>query len=369
MIISRYLTKEVYSTFFATTVVLLLVFTSNQFVRYMHLAASGELSSHIVTLLLLLQLPVLLTLLLPLSLFIALLMVYGRLHLENEMTIFATCGINTRKILKITLEFSSVIIFLIIILSLWIGPKLSSYSDHIIAGGASSTLELLIPNHFQTINKDQWVVYVDATSRDKNKLQHVFAAEQPTDTDPNKIQSPLGIVVAKNGDQVIDQKSGNAFLVLNQGYRYAGTPGQNDYQIIKYDKYGFRLQQANDSWQHDESDTPTLTLWHEINNHLATAELQWRFSLPIMGIILVFLGIPLSKVKPRYGRYSQLIPAILLYVVYAQLLFLSRAWLKKDMISPYLGMWWVHSLMGIVALLIYAHQIGWRRIWYKFLGQ
>jgi len=79
------------------------------------------------------------------------------------------------------------------------------------------------------------------------------------------------------------------------------------------------------------------------------AELEWRISLALSVLVLTLLAVPLSKVKPKQGRYAKLAPAVLFYIVYANLLFLARAWIKKGVLAPWLGIWWVHLLILLIA--------------------
>lgn len=349
MIINRYLAKEVYSTLVATTLILLVVFLSNQLVRLLQSAAAGEISGHAVALLILLALPHLLSLLLPLSLFLSILLAYGRLYADNEMTILASCGVSPQQLLKTTLQFSVAIIFLVGVLSLWIDPKVSNYSEQIVAGNTSTVLELLRPNSFQTINQGKWVIYVNQTSRDKKKLSEIFVAEQPS-ADSTKGLRPLGIISAQGGHQIEDHDTSDLFLVLTNGHRYEGVPGKKDFKIIQYSEYGIKLQQKVSDWQADNDNAPTTTLWQKRHDKFVATELQWRFSLPITAFILALLGTALSKIKPRRGRYAKLLPATICYIAYVQLLFLSRAWMKKGILSPLLGVWWVHLLFLCLAI-------------------
>lgn len=359
MIIHRYLIKEICTTLLATTLILLLVFISNQFVRYLQYAANGAISSNTVALLLLLQLPYLLSLVLPVSLFMSIILAYGRLHCDHEMVILSACGVGPDKILKITLLFSAIIALIVAMLSLFVAPKVSRYVDQIFAGKTSSILELVIPNKFQSINKGKWVYYVEKVSGDKSKLFNVFAAELPSDS--NSIsKKPQGVLFAKSGYKKKTSNEG-IFLVLTDGYRYSGIPGQKNYQIAKYDEYGVRLQQAAGDWQPDESDSGTIALWKDRDNIASMTELQWRLSLPISVFILTLVGVPLGKVRLRHGRYAQLVPAILCYVAYAQLLFLNRAWMKKGVITPLIGTWWVHFIMLLLALLLLERQMHFRK--------
>ena len=81
--------------------------------------------------------------------------------------------------------------------------------------------------------------------------------------------------------------------------------------------------------------------------------------MPLSALILTLIGLPISRVKPRRGRYAKLAPAILLYVIYANFLFLARAWIKRGVLAPIIGMWWVHILMFLVAIFLIGRQMDW----------
>jgi len=87
MIILRYFAKEVISTLSALTSILLLVFLSNQFVHYLMRAAEGQFPGWLVMQLMMLEIPNLLGLLLPLGLFMAILLSYGRLFCLSAMAV------------------------------------------------------------------------------------------------------------------------------------------------------------------------------------------------------------------------------------------------------------------------------------------
>lgn len=356
-IATRYLAKEVYMTMLVTIVVLLVIFLSNQLVRFMHSAAGGMLSGSAIKVLLLLQLPILLSVLLPVSLFLGILLAYGRLYADSEMLIFNACGLNPHKLLTTTLAFSFVVMVLVGFLSLWFNPKVYKYSDHISSGVASNSLEMVKANSFSVVGDGKWIFYVDEIGSDKKTFHNVFAAQQPAKK--RKGSSNLAIITGKSGYQKIDPDTGDLYIILNEGYRYVGTPGNSDYEVIKYDEYGLQLRQEDKPWYKDPSSVPTLKLWQDRGNKLSAAELQWRISLPLSALILTLLGTPLSKVKPKQGRYARLAPAILLYIIYANFLFLAKAWIKKGLLSSILGMWWVHGGMLLLALYLIGQQLGW----------
>ena len=81
------------------------------------------------------------------------------------------------------------------------------------------------------------------------------------------------------------------------------------------------------------------------------AEVQWRVSPAIAAIVMGLLAIPLSHSAPREGRGGRALLGILAYTVYANLLYMCRGWITEGTIPAALGMWWVHVLVLVVALL------------------
>jgi lipopolysaccharide export system permease protein len=358
MIVTRYLTKEIFATLLATTLMLFLIFISDQLISYLRNAAGGRLMMRDVLLLLSLQTPVLLTMLLPLSLYLSILLAYGRLYVDSEMTVLSACGVSRAKLFSVTFVFALVITFVVAILSLWVAPKMEDYSERIFLANQASALDLLRPGRFSSVLGGKWIFYIEKVQTDHKELQNVFAAEEPSDLKMSG-QKPLSVVFAAGGYQKHDANSN--FLVLTKGNRYNGLPGRKDYQIVNFREYGVRLNNVKNDRGIRENTLTTRVLWQQRNNPDLAAELHWRFALPIAVFILALLAMPLSRIKPRHGRYAALIPAVLFYVFYANLLFFGRALVGKGGIAMVLGMWWVHIVMLFVAVSLLLQQIGWRR--------
>jgi len=161
-----------------------------------------------------------------------------------------------------------------------------------------------------------------------------------------------------------DEKTGDQFLVLENGFRYEQLGKSNRTAVIHFEKHGVRVEeQANkakvDLQQHA---MPSLALWQR-GTGPDHAELQWRISTILLIIVLGMLGIPLSRSAPRQGRVSKLALALLIYIIYTNLLNVSRAWLNRDAISVWVGMWWVHLLGVILALALFVR---WKPLLQRF---
>ena len=106
MILTRYLTKEVFKTQIAILFILLLIFFCQQLVRVLGSAASGKVPADLVLSLLGLGMPTMAQLMLPLCLFIALLLTFGRLYAESEITVMRACGVGQRILIRVALLLS-----------------------------------------------------------------------------------------------------------------------------------------------------------------------------------------------------------------------------------------------------------------------
>jgi lipopolysaccharide export system permease protein len=190
---------------------------------------------------------------------------------------------------------------------------------------------------------------------DRSQMQNLFIAQLSHDKNDKQksTENNWTIITAAKGHQITDNQTGNQFMVATNGYRYQGIPGEKNYRIVKYDKYGIRLNTPNITYNQREETISTNKLFKNARkNPNYMAELQWRFSFPISTLILALLAIPLSRVNPRHGRFAQLIPAILIYIFYANMVFISRNWLKTEMVPAWIGIWWVHALMLSLALYL-----------------
>jgi lipopolysaccharide export system permease protein len=192
------------------------------------------------------------------------------------------------------------------------------------------------------------VMYVEKLSRDRERAQTVFLAEEKNDA-TDATQHAWMLVFADQGYQTKDKHSKDQFFVTADGYRYEGSPGQNDYKIIQFKKYAVRIKQPDSHVVHQEDETLSMSqLWDDYDNPKRAAELQWRISMGIMTFLLALLAVPFSVVRPRQGRYIILLPAILVYVMYMELLFMARHWVEQEMAPTSIGLWWVHAVMLVI---------------------
>jgi len=351
LIVFRYLSREVLVTLSAVSAVLLVIIMSGRFIKYLAQAAQGVLDPSVLFLIMGYRLPGFLQLILPLGLFLGILLAYGRLYLESEMTVLSATGMSQQRLLAVTMAPATLVALLVAWLSLSLAPQGVSQVAHIInQQDALTEFDTLVPGRFQTLRDGTRVTYTEELTDDRVNLAGVFISEKRSNQDKTKDRGP-SVLVAEKGHQEV-QADGNRYLILENGYRYDGNPGQADYRAIKYDTYGVLLPKPEVSEEVTEREAiPTSQLFGS-QDLRERAELQWRLSLPLLVFIVTLMAVPLARVNPRQGRFLKLLPAILLYMAYLTMLISVRGALEKGKLPISLGIWWVHALFLLIGLAL-----------------
>ena len=350
MLIFRYLSKEVFVTLVALTTILLLIFMSNQLVLYLNRAASGQIPGVFIMKLMMLELPNLLSLLLPLGFYVSLLVAYGRMYAESEMTVLQACGYGPGRLLTHSFIMASVVALLVCIIMLWGSPLISTARATLLrTTGIQTLIQTIAPGRFNAVPGGQQIFYVESMNRDHTVAKNIFFAQST----PKNAEEQWDLLWAEHARAESDKKTFEDYVVLENGHKYQGVPGKTDYQVAHFMTYKARLPHPTVSVTADLRTLRTAQLWPLNNpNRAKAAELQWRLSVPLMVLTLTLVGVPLSRVNARSGKYAKLLPAIVLYIVYANLMFIARDWLAVGKTPLWMGMWWIHLLVALIGLLL-----------------
>ncbi|MBM7059990.1 LPS export ABC transporter permease LptF [Pseudomonas sp. UL073] len=351
MIVFRYLSRELLLTLSAVSAVLLVIIMSGRFIKYLAQAAQGALDPGVLFMIMGFRIPGFLQLILPLGLFLAILLAYGRLYLDSEMTVLSATGMSQQRLLAYTLGPATLIALLVAWLSLGLAPQGVAQVARILnEQDALTEFDTLVPGRFQSMKDGTRVTYVQELSSDRAELGGIFISDKRLSKDSGK-ERGITVLVAEKGRQEI-QADGSRYLILENGFRYDGNPGKADYRAIQYDTYGMLLQRPEVSTDIGEREAiPTRELWGS-DDQRHVAELQWRLSIPLLVFVVTLMAVPLARVNPRQGRFLKLLPAILLYMAYLSLLIAMRGALDKGKLPISVGLWWVHGIFLMIGLLL-----------------
>ena len=350
MIIFRYLCREILSATLAVCVILLLVLMSGRFVKYLAKAVAGDMDSNTIFAMIGYRIPGFLELTLPLAFFLAVLLSFGRLYVQNEMSVLKACGVSEKRLMSYTLIMASLFALGTGWLSLSISPAGQARAEALFeAEKARSELDKLMPKKFYQLAGGKGVTYVEAVSVD-HQLDDIFLAMSTGSVENGDRR--LILVLADSARQQQAEGSADRYLVMEKGYRIEGIPGQNDYQITHFEQYGSRLEEGQPVTRKTKVDTVATGLLLGSDDPALQATLQWRLSMPLMLLVVTILAVPLSRTNNRQGRYGKLLPAIVLYFTYLVALNAMRGAIESGAVSAAVTMLPVHAFYLAVGVML-----------------
>ncbi|MBM3357499.1 MAG: LPS export ABC transporter permease LptF [Betaproteobacteria bacterium] len=350
MIFRQSLLRELVTAAVATFFVLLGIMLTVQLVRLLGLAASGAITSVSVVALLGFALLNHLPLLLSLTLFIAVLMTLTRSYRDSEMIVWFSCGMSLTQWIRPVLAFAVPLVVIIAILSLVLSPWAMEKSENFRRQlDSRDDVSAASPGIFRESRQADRVFFVEEVSGAENLVANVFVSSTQ--------HQRQGVMVAARGFQEIAE-NGDRFLVLLDGRRYEGVPGDPEYKVYQFERYAMRVETAESRAPRAPTtkSVPTLQLLLERTaSHLG--ELAWRIGLPVSALLLSLLAIPLSFVNPRAGRSMNLLLALLIYITYSNLLSITQVSVAQSRVTFAVGLLGVHAAMFAVLVLLFYRRL------------
>jgi lipopolysaccharide export system permease protein len=358
VIIFRYLCREILSATTAVCVILLLVLMSGRFVKYLAKAVSGDMESGVIFAMIGYRIPGFLELTLPLAFFLAVLLSFGRLHIQNEMSVLKACGVSEKRLTGYTLVLALFFAAITAWLSLSVAPSGMAKAEALQkAEKQRSELDKLMPKKFYSLSGGKGVTYAEGVTEDR-QLDEVFLAMAVGSEETSN--RSLVLVLAEKGRQ--KQAEGiseegvdvtERYLVLDKGYRVEGIPGQHDYQITYFEEYGSRLQDSKPIDTEPKTEAISTRALLGSDDPELQATLQWRLSIPLLVLVVTLLAVPLSRTNNRQGRFGKLLPAIILYFTYLVSLNAMRGAIESGSIPVSVTMLPVHLVyLGLAIVLL-----------------
>ncbi len=348
MIFHRTLLREMTGTALATFLVLLGIVLTTQLVRFLALAAGGSITSGSVVALLGFTLIGFLPTLLSLTLFIAVLMTLSRAYRDSEMVVWFSCGVGLTRWISPVLMFALPLVLTIAALALglspWAAGKAEDYRKILDSRDDASAIQAGV---FRESRQADRVFFVEGASVTDNRVSNVFVSSTQ--------QGRSGVMVAREGFQET-APNGDRFLVMRNGYRYEGEPGRADFRIYEFERYAVRVetQDAVRAPGTKNLSTPDLIA---NGGPRYLGELSWRIGLPVSALLLALLAIPLSFVNPRAGRSVNLIVAVLIYMVYVNMISVVQAYIAQSRLQLTPGLVALHSVVLVLLLLMFYRRL------------
>ncbi len=350
-ILDRYIFREIATSWLGVTLVLLLILLTNQFARVLGDVAKGKLPKYAAIDVIGLSAVQYLTILVPIGLFLAIMLALGRLYRDSEMPAMTACRVGPMGIYRPMFWLMVPLVIGVAWLAISGSPMAMSAVDRIGAEARrEADLASIEPGRFTVFGPDRAVVYGHNVTPD-GYMEKVFMQRMVDD-------GVVEVVISEFGEMVESEDPNIRLLVLHDGRRYEGIPGTSRFRVVEFAEHGVPYRLPSLETPEPEPRTMPFASLLASNDPEHTAELQWRIGVPLSTLILAILAVPLSKSRPRAGRYGRITIGLLVFIIYLNMMSAAKAWIEQSAISPSLGIWWVHAAVLLLALTLLALQNG-----------
>ncbi|KAF0205147.1 MAG: lipopolysaccharide export system permease [Gallionellaceae bacterium] len=298
-----------------------------------------------------------LPILLSVSLYLSVLLTLTRSYRDSEMVVWFSSGIGLTRWIRPVMGFAVPVVCVIALLSLvltpWAKQKAEEFKSRL---DTRDDVALATPGAFRESKQADRVFFLENVDATKNRVGNVFVQSVQN--------SKEGTMVAKEGLQET-APNGDRFLVLLNGTRYEGVPGQHDFKIVEFERYSVRIEAAEVKEAPPNYKSFSTLYLLQNPNSWNISELEWRIGLPLSALILALLAIPFSFVNPRAGRSLNMIVAIVIYMAYNNMMGVSATWVGQGKIGVVVGLWAVHGVMVLLMVLMFYKRLSvfsWRRL-------
>jgi lipopolysaccharide export system permease protein len=348
-VLDKLIAFDLLKTLGAVLSVIVIIIASRKFIGILKMAVSGQLAADTLIHFFLLKVIVVAISLLPVTLFMAILMVLGRMYRDHEMTALASAGVGLgslyRSIFIVVVPIFGMSVWLAMVTAPWAEAQMKQL---IHKDAETADIRGVTPGRFSEYSRGDLVVYVQGIGLNK-QLQGIFVQDRQ--------QNKVGIVTAASG--ILKDLEDGRYIILKSGERVQGIPGTANIITEHFDEYAVRIERHPTEVQFEQEAVASEMLWGT-GRLVDLVELQRRFAIPLGILLLAFLAVPLSKLAPRGGIYGSMLLAFAIFFSYENIRKIVHSWILNNKAPVWMGYVTVHSVLLLVGILLIVRLYGWR---------
>ncbi len=324
--LSKYIFKDIAQTQFTIFMVLMLIFMTQTFIRFISRVSKGAIPSDLVIELLTLAVPTMTNFMLPLSLFLAVLFSIGSLCSKSEMVVMKSVGYSRRHLLQVVGVIAFVTAGINASCTLYFAPWCEAKQLEIIDKAKSDP-------SFMTLESGRFITLYDTTlyidehesEEDTQTMRQLYIFNKGS----KEHGVPPSVTIAEQGMITYDKKD-LMWLILNNGINYESADKKGQHKISDFAEYRVLVPEVDETHRKLKVSAKSTEELLQSTASADLAELQWRVTQPISVFVLVFLVVPLSMVNPRQGRFAKFLPALAIYISFYLFAFGMKSGIARD---------------------------------------
>jgi lipopolysaccharide export system permease protein len=342
--IDRYLIREVSKPFAAILGILVALFAGYSLAGILSDAVNALLPIGTIAQLTALKVLISLEVLIPISLYIAVVLAFGRLYADSEHTAMAALGMTPRRLGRPVLLLAASLAVTVSCLSLAVRPWAYATS-HAITERAAAMLNVnaMEAGTFYIGQDNHQAIILTSRAGPDSPARDVFVERE--------LNGHTEVIFAKLGISLPAQPGAQRQVQLTDAHIYKLDPqnSQND-QVLNVQGISLNPNSAPEDAADDSPVAASTASLARSSTPQDIAELQWRLSTGISTLLLGLLGMPLSRGRPRQSKYAKFGPVILVYSGYYLLCTSARTWVEHGAVARFPGLWWAPGLLALFLL-------------------
>lgn len=346
-ILDRMIAWDLLKTISAVLSIIVIIIVSRKFIKILALAIEGTISGSTALDILGLKTIVVIVNFLPAAIFMAILMVLGRMYKEQEMSAIASAGGGAatlyRAVFLLVLPLSMVTAGLSIYAAPWAEEQMLLLTSKDME---TADLRGIAAGRFTEYSHGDLVFYTEEI--DPHLRMHNIFIQDRQHGKPNIINAKYG--------RLKELPTGK-YVVLENGERSQGTPGSGDFILETFTEYAVRIDKKTTPINYSREAVNTEVLLSS-DQTIDQVELQKRLSPPLSVLFLSFLAVPLAKLSPRSGVYGSLIFAFLIYFIYGNINQINYSWVLHETIPVWFGYIWIYLFLWLFGIVLLTRVYG-----------
>ena len=334
-ILSKSFNLEVFKSTTSILTILFLLVIGSRFVSYFEQASEGLIDPSVILYAVFLRIPDFISLLLPLSFFIGILITVSRLYADREIYAYFSTGISPITLIKFIFPQALIYMVFTLILNLYIAPVSKEISNELLKVNTfEEQIASLAPGEIYGIKGSKSFITV-GENNETNLKNVIFFNDVGKDS------------ILISADKLnISSSQLDYELLFENGSLTAGVFSNDAKMISSFKKFEFPLV---------NNQTHTRTSFESIFSSINiddSLEYQWSISLSITILVLMAIAVYIGKVEPRQGRLSVILPGMLIYILYLSLLLLGRDHIAQNNQTNF-NLIFIHLIFIFFAILLY----------------
>ena len=323
-----------------STIGVLLIFfflvVSSRFVGYFEQASEGLIDPSLVFKVVFLRFPDFITLLLPLSFFLGVIITVSRLYSDREIFGYLAGGLSENDLVKYLFPQAMLFFLITLSLSIFLAPYTKELSKEILSlDTIQEQFESVRQKELFSFNENDGFIHVE--NKENNILDEVIIFIQ------NDEYSSL--IIAEN--LIHEDLSSKTNLDFKDGVLYQDIFNQNSSFVSYFGELSVPINNSKNTIS-----GLSLSKLFDFSIKSSKSQTQWNLSIPLTIFVLLIYAVNFSKVEPRQGRFSVLVPSIFIYILYLSLLILARDSFDEGSIASQNYIWYVHLIFLLFATFL-----------------